>query len=184
MSSRLENNKVAARYAKALFESVVESGDLEAVSKDLEAVNEIIQQLPSLLSFMENPGVPEADKLQLIEKQFAQSVNPWVSRTLKLLVENGRFGVFPQLMQWFTEYLHQRENTTRAEVVTAVELEAELKKRIQKTLESTLGFNRVEIQNKVDPGILGGVIIKVQDRVIDGSYVGRLEEMRKQLVKA
>lgn len=183
MSSRLENNKVAARYAKALFDSVIESGDVESVSKDLEAVDQLIQQLPKLLSFMENPGIPLADKLQLIEKQFT-TVNPWVSRTLKLLVENGRFSVFPQLMQWFTEYLHQRENITRAEVVTAVELEAELKKRIQKTLESTLGFNRVELQNRVEPGILGGVIIKVQDRVIDGSYVGRLEEMRKQLVKA
>jgi F-type H+-transporting ATPase subunit delta len=183
MSTRLENNKVAARYAKALFESVVESGDVDAVSKDLETVNQIVQQLPSLISFMENPGVPAADKMELVSKQFDKSVSPWVSRTLKLLVENGRFGVFPQLVQWFTEYLHQHENVTRAEVVTAVELEAELKKRIQKTLESTLGFNRVEIQSRVEPGILGGVIIKVQDRVIDGSYVGRLEEMRKHLVK-
>lgn len=184
MSARLENNKIAARYARALFDSVIESGDVDAVARDLEAVDQLTQQLPTLFSFMENPGVPMADKLQLIEEQFSGSVNPWVSRTLKLLVENGRFGAFPQLVQWFNEYLHQHENITRAEVVTAVELEAELKKRIQKTLESTLGFNRVEIQNRVDPGILGGVIIKVQDRVIDGSYVGRLEEMRKQLVKA
>src|SRR5690349_8750949 len=149
MSTRLENNKVASRYAKALFDSVIESGEVDAVSKDLEAVNQIIQQLPNLISFMENPGVPELDKLQLVEQQFAQSVNPWVGRTLKLLVENGRFGVFPQLVQWFTEYLNQREDVTRAEVVTAVELEVELKKRIQKTLEGTLGFNRVEIQNRV-----------------------------------
>jgi F-type H+-transporting ATPase subunit delta len=183
MSTRLENNKVAARYAKALFDSVLESGETEKVAKDLEAVNQLLQQVPSLVSFMENPGLPLADKLALLSEQFEKSVSPWVSRTLKLLVENGRFNVFPQLVHWFTEYWHQHENVTRAEVVTAVELEAELKKRIQKTLESVLGYRQVEVQNRVEPGILGGVIIKVQDRVIDGSYVGRLEEMRKHLVK-
>lgn len=184
MSNRLENNKVAARYAKALFESVVATGEVDAVAKDLDNVNQVIQALPQLASYMANPGIPQHEKQQLVDEHFSKSINPWVNRILKLLVENNRFVAFPQLVQWFTEYLNKRENIGRAEVVTAVELEAELKKRIQKTLESTLGFSRVEIQNRVEPGILGGVIIKVQDQVIDGSYVGRLEEMRRQLVKA
>jgi len=74
-------------------------------------------------------------------------------------------------------------NAAQAEVVSAIELEEELRNRIRKTLETTFGFSRVDIQNRVDPGLLGGVIIKLQDQVIDGSYIGRLEEMRKQFSK-
>jgi F-type H+-transporting ATPase subunit delta len=182
-NNRLDNNKVASRYARALFESTVESGDAKAVAQDLETVSAVFSQVPALNRFMENPGIPAAEKLQLVDKEFGQNVNPWVNRLLHLLVENGRMPVLPQLAIWFTEYMNQRDNVARAEVVSAVELEEELRRRIQKTLESSLGFSRVDVQNRVDPGILGGVIIKVQDKVFDGSYVGRLEELRKQLVK-
>jgi len=184
MSNRMYNNKVAARYAKALFESTVESGDADAVARDLEAVNTLMNQVRGLAEFMENPGIPAEDKLAFIDQQFGKNANPWVARLLRLLVENKRMAVFPHLVVHFNDRLFQRENMTRAEVVTAVELEEELRERIRKTLQASLGYSRVEIQNRVDPGILGGVIIKVQDRVIDGSYIGRLEELRKQLVKS
>lgn len=183
MSNRLENNKVASRYAKALFESTLESGEASQVSADLVSVNTLMAQVPALVSFLENPGVSQEEKLQLLDQQIAQSVSPWVSRLLKLLVENNRIAIFPQLVTQFNDCINQRENTTQAEVVSAVELEEELRSRIRKTLESTFGFSRVDVENRVDPGLLGGVIIKIQDQVIDGSYVGRLEELRKQISK-
>lgn len=181
MGDRLDNNKVASRYARALFEGSVDAGEAASVAQDLETVNRIFTDVPQLGNFMANPGIPVAEKLALVDEQF-KAVNPWVLRLLRLLVENNRMPIFPHLVTWFTEYMNQRENVARAEVVSAVELEEELRRRIQKTLESTLGFSRVDIQNRVDPGILGGVIIKVQDKIFDGSYVGRLEELRKQLV--
>lgn len=183
MSKRLENNKVAARYAKALFESTLESGEVKQVADDLSSVNSLMAQVPTLISFLENPGVSQVEKLQLLDQQIAKSVSPWVSRLLKLLVENNRIAIFPQLVTQFNEIINQRENTAQAEVVSAIELEEELRNRIRKTLESTFGFSRVDLENRVDPGLLGGVIIKLQDQVIDGSYVGRLEELRKQISK-
>lgn len=183
MSNRLENNKVAARYAKALFESVRQSGELERVHQDLNAVRDLMAQVPQLAPFLENPGVPQADKQTFVDEQFGKNTTPWVHRLLKLLVENNRTAVIPQLVSQFTEYRNQQENTAAAEVITAVELEEELRTRIRKTLESSLGFSRVDLYNRVDPGLLGGAIIKIQDKVIDGSYVGRLEELRKQIGK-
>ena len=181
MSDRLENNKVAARYARALFDSTVDSGELQAVTSDLQAIDASLNQVPGFYRYMENPGVPQADKAKLVEEQLGKGANPWVRRLLGLLVENGRMAVFPQLTTQFIELKNRHENTMHAEVVTAVELEEELRERIRRSLESSLGYSRVEIQNKVDPGILGGVIIKVQDKIFDGSYVGRLEDLRKQV---
>lgn len=183
MSKRLENNKVASRYAKALFESTIESGESNQVATDLAAVGHLFEQVPMLLSFLENPGVSQAEKLQLAQGQIGQSVGPWVNRLLKLLIENNRAAILPQLSEQFVKLINQRENTAQAEVVSATELEEELRSRIRKTLEETFGFSRVDLQNRVDPGLLGGVIVKIQDQIIDGSYVGRLEELRKQINK-
>ncbi len=181
MSSRLENTKVAARYAKALFESVQQTGEVDRVHEDLRTVSDLLLQVPELAAFLENPGVPQADKQQFIDEQFGPKVTVWVHRLLKLLVDNHRAGVILALVNQFGEFRNQAENSTSAEVITAVELEEELRNRIQKTLESTMGFSRVDLLNRVDPGLLGGAIIKIQDRVIDGSYVGRLEALRKQV---
>jgi F-type H+-transporting ATPase subunit delta len=183
MSNRLENNKVAARYAKALFESTTASGEAEQVSKDLTSVNDLFNQLPNLYTFLENPAIALDEKQKFLDQQFGKNVSPWVLRLLKLLVENQRVAIFAQLVEQFNALALHSENAAQAEVVSATELEEELKTRIRKTLESTFGFSRVDLQNRVDPGLLGGVIIKLQDRVIDGSYVGRLEEMRKQFSK-
>lgn len=183
MSKRLDNNKVASRYAKALFESTLENGETDKVSKDLEVVNALMGTESSLLHFLEHPAISMEEKQQFLDQQFGKSVGAWVLRLLKLLVENKRVVIFPQLVEQFNALTLQRENAAHAEVVTATELEEELRNRIRKTLETTFGFSRVDLQNRVDPGLLGGMIIKLQDRVIDGSYIGRLEEMRKQFSK-
>jgi len=185
MGDRLDNSKVASRYARALFDATVASGDMEAVAVDLQAIGELLPQLPELSQFMENPGIPASDKTQFVESQLARAASPqgapWIKRILALLVENNRMPVLPHLIGWFQDFRNQRENIARGEIVTAVELEDELRHRIQQALEQQLGYSRVELQNRVDPGILGGAIIKVQDQIIDGSYVGRLETLRKQL---
>ena len=183
MSNRLGHNKIASRYAKALFQSVQQGGDLEQVHQDLKTINDLVAQVPHFSAFMENPGVPAIDKQSFVDEQFGKIISPWVHRLLKLLVENNRTAVIPQLVDQFTEYRNQHENIAIAEVITAVELEEELRVRIGKTLETSLGFSRVDLSNRVDPGLLGGAIIKIQDKVIDGSYVGRLEELRKQIGK-
>lgn len=183
MSDRLENNKVASRYAKALFESTLDSGETEKVAKDLALVNDVMTSTPALDRFLKNPAVSMEEKQQFLDQQFSKNVGAWVLRLLKLLIENKRVAIFEQLVEQFNALVLQSENAAHAEVITATELEEELRNRIRKTLETTFGFSRVDLQNRVDPGLLGGVIIKLQDRVIDGSYVGRLEEMRKQFSK-
>ncbi len=183
MSHRLENNKVASRYAKALFESTRNSGETAQVSQELNMVQGLMISAPELPSFLENPAISANEKQTFLDQQFGKAVGPWVLRLLKLLVENKRVAIFGQLVEQFNDFMLKQDNAAIAEVVTATELEEELRQRIGKTLETTFGFSRVDLQHRVDPGLLGGVIIKLQDRVIDGSYIGRLEEMRKQFSK-
>jgi F-type H+-transporting ATPase subunit delta len=181
MSNRLENNKVAARYARALFEAASAAGEAEPVARDLERVQSALDEVSGFYDFMANPGIPEREKRSLVQDHVAKGLGAWVTRILDLLMENGRIAVLPQLTTQYIELLNQSENITQAEVITAVELEQELRDRIRRTLETSFGYSRVELQHRVDPGILGGMVLKVRDQVIDGSYIGRLEELRKQV---
>lgn len=183
MTARLEERKVAARYARALFDGTLEKGgdELATAEKDLVEVTRMFGEMPELRQFLTSPAVPQQDKITFVEKQLAPNVSDWVGNLLKLLAENHRVEALPVIAEAFEALKRKHENIATAEVVTATELDDALAGRIEDTLKSMYGFNRVELRRKVDPGILGGMILKIQDKVIDGSFVGRLEDLRKQV---
>lgn len=185
-SDRLGNGKVASRYAKALFETVLalSPNELNQVAENLKSLADTLAQVPAFYDFLENPGVPAAEKTAFVEERLASGAHARVAVLLRLLQENDRLSLLPFVAERFAVCVDEHENVAQAEVVTAAELDNDVQNRMRHTLESLFGFSRVELQHRVDPGLLGGAIIKIQDRVIDGSYVGRLEDLKKQLVKA
>lgn len=182
MTNRLQDNKIAGRYAKALFEAALDSGKLDEVKADLETIQKLMAELPSLNTFFINPAIPVADKVAFVTKELAPKLSSWVGNLLKLMVDNNRLSSFPALIERFQALLDTHQNIATAEVITAVELDAALQERFAKGLEKRFGFKQVKLKNRVEPGVLGGAIVKIQDQVIDGSYSGRLEALKKQLV--
>lgn len=182
MASRLEDNKVAARYARALFEAASESGKLDEVVSDLNAVQQLFNELPALTQFLENPAIPALDKIDFAKTQIIPKVNSWVGNLLGLMIENKRISAFPALIDQLTDLIHKRDNVAKAEAITAAELDNQQLDKLRQALETKFGFSKVLLSNRVEPSILGGVIVKLQDQVIDGSFSGRLENLRKQLV--
>lgn len=190
MSQRLEAQKIATRYAKALFDTVLEQSNLgpsalDGVQQDLERVGLVLAEHPALQGFLNDPVVLSREKQDLIESTFgagsAVPLSQTVFKLLQSLIENNRFSSFSALVDQFVFARSRYENTATAEVITATELEEGLRSRLASTLASTFGFNRVDLMNRVDPGILGGAVVKLHDQVIDGSYIGRLEALRKRL---
>ncbi len=181
MAKKLESMKIAGRYARALFASCNGTGKEQAIADDLNQLKIVFETTPSLTHYIENPGVTLADKKALIHENFSSSLTLWVQRTLDLLLDNKRLLVVPYLADQFTQLLRERDHITEAEVITATELEAELRERIRRTLESTFGYQEVILTHTVNPSLIGGMVVKIRDQVIDGSYAGRLEDMRKQM---
>ena len=181
MTARLEERKVAARYAKALFEGSLEQGELATAERDLADLNRVFGDMPDLRNFLTNPAVPQHEKMAFVEQNIVPNVSGWVGNLIKLLAENHRVEALPVIAEAFDELKRKHENVATAEVVTATELDPALAEKIENTLKTLYGYSRVELWRKVDPGILGGVILKIQDKVIDGSFVGRLEDLRKHV---
>ncbi len=181
MGTRLEERKIATRYARALFDGAVEAGALEQVHSDLNEVKDLFVDVPALQDYLTNPAIPVHEKLGFIEEQFAGKISDWVTNLLKLMTEANRVEAFGALTEQFQALVNQRDNVATAEVVTAIALDKTLEKKLQKTLETRYGYSRVEIEKRIDPEILGGVIVRIQDQVIDGSFAGRLNELHKQV---
>lgn len=179
--SNLEENKVATRYARALFEAASEAGTVEVIERELIHLDETFQKVPGLLNFLVNPAIPIQERMTFAEKQIASKVNPWVGNLVKLMTENHRIGAFSKVVNHFCLLINKRDNVTSAEVITAVELDAKQADQLREKLEKLYGYSKVNIENRVDPGILGGAVVKIQDRVIDGSFVGKLEQLRKHV---
>lgn len=183
MAARLEEMKIAARYARAIFESAVDAGD--AVEKDvtqsIQTLGQLFEEVTDLDPFFKNPAIPHTEKLDFIQKQFNQNVPELVYNLLLIMLENDRLAVFPALAKRVAELSNERHQIAVAEVITAVELPKSLEKKFETVLKKRYGLSEVTLQKRVDPGILGGAIIKIQDKVIDGSFVGKLETLRKQI---
>ncbi len=181
MTAKVEDTQIASRYAKALFELADEQNLLDPILNDLRAVKVVLSETPDLTVFLVNPAIPQAEKLNFVKEQFESKVLPAISNLLKLMVENDRFPLLPIVADKYEEMVHQHHNIGIAEVTTAVELDAQQEDRLANTLKTLYGFSQVNVTRKVDSTLLGGAIIKVQDKVIDGSFAGKLNALKKQV---
>lgn len=181
MPANIDEFKIAGRYAKALFEQAEEEQALDTTMGDLKAILDVLNNVPELSVFLANPGIPQSAKLEFLKTQMESKVSRLVANLLRLMVENDRMAIFPALVEKYQAMLDERNNVATAEVVTAEPLDEELEDRLRHSLKSLYGFADVNLDKKVDPAILGGAIVKIQGKIIDGSFAGRLDALKKQV---
>ncbi len=181
MPANVEDAKIAARYAKALFEQAEETDALDEVMADIEAVRDVLEGVPDFPIFLANPGIPRPEKLDFLKKHVESKVSKVVGNLLRLMVENDRMAVFPVLVEKYRTLLDERNNVATAEVITAEALDGDLESRLRNSLKSLYGYSDVNLEKKVDPAILGGAIVKIRGKIIDGSLSGRLESLRRHV---
>jgi len=184
MAERKVDTKVARRYARVTFESALEQNALESVHQDLLKLVEGFAQVPKFMIFLDNPALSLADKMAVVQEVVNGKVHPIVSRLMGLLVEHSRMASFELMVKFFESAYNAHEHRAHVELVTASPLSEEAIHRISQTLQSKLGFREVAVKPIVDPSLLGGAIIRMEDQIIDGSFSGRLKALRSQLTKA
>ncbi|MEX0763099.1 MAG: ATP synthase F1 subunit delta [Dehalococcoidia bacterium] len=166
------------RYAQAAFELALENEGVDRWQEDLARVAQILDN-QDFLALLDAPQVPEKVKLDGITT-LLPDVAPLIRNMVKLLVLHGRIRVFPGIVEHFGELADEKNGIARAEVVTAVPLDDARRDRVISDLSDMVG-KKVEIVERVDPGILGGIVARVGDRLIDGSVRTRLRSLRREL---
>lgn len=172
---------IADRYANALIELGEKYFQLDLYKTDLGLILATLNSHKDLTKFLEHPTIPISDKKEIIESIFKDAISTNILNTLKLLLDRNRMFAFESIYNHYSEILNTKRNIAVAHVFTAIEIDEEIKNRVKDQLEKLFNKN-ITLEHTVKPEIIAGMVVKVGDRVIDGSIKAKLENMKKQMI--
>jgi F-type H+-transporting ATPase subunit delta len=169
------------QYANALADIVLEQGAGEPARKQLEDFAAAYAESAELRNFLASPAIGRPEKHGVIEKLVARlGASRIIRNFLFVVVDNQRAHLLPEIVDTFEHVLQQRQGVAEAEVVSAVELNSKQKSTLQQTLERLTG-KKVQAKYTLEPGLLGGAVVRIGDTIYDGSVKNRLDLLRARL---
>ena len=174
-----ERATIARPYAKAAFEYARDANDFAGWSLALARAAEIVAD-PRVAALTRSPQWSAADVVGLITDVAGASLNAGMQNFVRVLAENHRLLLLPEIAAHYEEFRSAVENTVDVDVVSAVKLDAAQSDKLSAALAKRLKRN-VRMKNSVDATLLGGAVLRAGDLVIDGSLKGRLERLATEL---
>ena len=168
------------RYAEADFEVAQRDGTVEMWRSELDAAGEIAadDQVGRMLG---NPAVALETRTEMAESIFGKTVSKPVLNLIGLMLRRGRIEQLPRVAAEYRRLDNARQGITLATATSAAPLSPDEVQALTARMEQLTG-GRVELDLRTDPSLLGGLVVRIGDRLIDGSVRGRLERLRNQLV--
>ena len=170
----------ARRYAEAAFEVAMRDGTLERWRADLDLAAAIAGEKRAL-DVLANPAIPIERRATALDQMLGTRLSDQAKNLIRLLLRRGRIEDLPRVATEFRRLDDDRQGITHATAASATELTEEEIRQLTARLEQSTG-GRIALDVEVDPSLLGGIVVRVGDRLIDGSVRGRLERLRNQLI--
>lgn len=177
------HRNIANRYAKALFVEALEKKQLEAVEADFPRVVDLIENTPGLNSFITHPAIISSEKKKVISGMLAGKVNDLLFDFLCLIVDKRRESYIPLVWEGYRDLLLEHRKSEEAVIQTPYELPADIVGALSAKLEQVTG-KTIIIKQQIEPGLIGGVRVRIGDRVVDGSIIHRMDMMKQALESA
>lgn len=171
---------VGGRYAEALYELAKRDNQVDAVEQELKSVNELIQGNRDLQKVLYHPRITAEEKKALLQEMLEGKVSVVTFEFLKLLVDRQREQFLSDIVEYFVNMANADRNITAAQITSAIGLTDDEKKKLGAVLGKITG-KKVVTSYSVDPSLIGGVVVRIGDRVIDGSIRTRLAALREHL---
>ena len=171
---------VAGVYARALLGLAVESDEADQVEAELADLAGLVAANPELDGYLSSPVVEDESRAALIEKALRDRASELVVNTLQVMNAKGRLGLLPALAEASRLENEHRRGEVDVEVTTAVELTEELRRRITAAASRYAGRS-ARLVERVDPDLLGGLVLKIEDQKIDSSLSRRIHDAREGL---
>ena len=175
-------NQLASVYAQAIYELADSKNMLDGVERELKLVDETIRSHQDLSGMMYHPMVPPQAKKDVMIRLFGEDLTEFVRNFLLLLMDKRRETAFPGIVKEYIRLANARRNIAEAEVITAVPLSEEQQQALREKLSSVTG-KRITLLPRVDKTILGGVVVNIGGKLIDGSVSGKIQSMKAALLK-
>ncbi|KRL63439.1 ATP synthase F1 subunit delta [Lactobacillus psittaci] len=177
----LSREEIGARYGAALYGFGQDTNTLEQIHDEMDVLKTALADNPRLVDVFTDPVYSATEKSELLAKISADFCAQ-VQEFLKLLLEYNRFNVLPEIVEQFNVYYNRSKNIAYGIATSAVALDDEQLNRLSEAYASKHGLKKLYLTNEVDSSLIGGVILQVEDYVIDGSVKTKLKKIRAQLI--
>ncbi|MEH7415884.1 F0F1 ATP synthase subunit delta [Neobacillus drentensis] len=177
----MSNTMVAKRYASALFQITNEQQILNQVEEDLRVVKEVLEYNPDLKAVLKSSKLTIDKKKEIVKNAFA-SVNVYVLNTVLILVERHREDQIVEVTDQFLELANEAKGIADAEVYSARELTDAEREALSAAFAAKIGKKSLRIENIVDSNLLGGIRLRIGNRIYDGSLRGKLDRLERKLL--
>jgi F-type H+-transporting ATPase subunit delta len=178
----MASDPLVTSYAEALFQVARAEEMLDRVEEELTRLNKSLDSNAELREFLSTPQISSDGKKSALFQIFGGKISPITLHWVNMVVDQGRQRRLPVIIEAFLKLTEDARDKITAEVITSIPLSEDLSKRLEQEL-SKITKKRVFLKPMVDDSILGGVIVKIENKVIDGSVRHRLEEIKNEMIK-
>src|SRR4030067_2189207 len=178
----MASDRLVTSYAEALFQVARAEEILDRVEQELTRLSKSLESNAELREFLSNPQISSDWKKSALFQIFGGKISPVTLHWMNMVVDQGRQRRLPVIIEAFLTLTEDARDKVTAEVITSIPLPEGMTKRLEQEL-SKITNKTVFLKPMVDDSILGGVIVKIENKVIDGSVKHRLEEIKNEMVK-
>ncbi len=174
---------VSKTYGDALFELALEDGKLDLFFEEAQTVMDIFKENDEFVKLLNHPKIGKDDKVQVVENVFKERISAPFTGFMVLMVKKDRQREFLPVMQYFIDRVKEYKKIGIAYVTAAITLSEEQKNRVESKLLATTEYESLEMHYDVDVDLVGGMVIRIGDRIVDSSIKTKLAELSKNLTK-
>lgn len=172
---------VSKTYGDALFAVAMEDGRMDEFFEAALGLTEILRTNEDFSKLMNHPKIMKEDKVKIVEETFADKLPKEMVGLMTIMVEKGRANEMVSVLDYFVDLVKEEKKIGKADVTTAITLSDAQKKKVEKRLLETTDYKTFEMCYHVDETLIGGMVIRIGDRVVDSSIKTKLYDLSRQL---
>ncbi|MHA8138333.1 ATP synthase F1 subunit delta [Lactobacillaceae bacterium Scapto_B20] len=179
----LDKVTFSKRYAQALFDLLKADNELDAGYQDLQSVKAIFEDNPTLSLVLSNVSFPKANKEQLIKSMIDNASSKYIQNLIQIIDGSDNMDKMVSIIDAFNDIYDEYNHIVHANLISAVPLDGDQQAKLKDAFAARIGAEKVVLDSKVDPSIIGGLIIKSSDVTFDGSVKSKLNRVKQLLLK-
>jgi len=173
---------VSKTYGEALFELAVEEGKEDELLDEITQLKKIFIEEPDFSKLMNHPKILKEDKLKVVENVFKGRVSDELLGFIHLVVTKGRYAEIDEILDYFVDEVKSLKGIGVAKVTTPLPMSDDQKKAVEQKLLATTPYKAMEMHYSVDESLIGGMVIRIKDRVVDSSVQTKLNKLQRELL--
>lgn len=173
--------QVDTTYGNALFELALEQKKIDELYDEVKVLINVLKENDELIKLLNHPRINKDEKKQIVRNTFDGKVSSELTGLITMVVDKDHISDIVGILEYFLKLVKKEKNIGVVSVTSAVTLSDVQKANIEKRLIETTSYTSLETEYKVDESLIGGLVIRIEDRVVDSSIKSKLDKMSKML---